>query len=96
MAILSIKIKIGDKDYVMKVEESEEETLRLAAKQLNEKLKMFKEQYGIEDKADLLAMVAFDTTVNHLKKERDGSFTDKQLTDRLTHLSNIISKSMAD
>lgn len=96
MAILSIKIKIGDKDYLMKVEESEEETLRIAAKQLNEKLKMFKNQYGIEDKVDLLAMVAFDTTVNHLKKENEGSLTDKQLTDRLTHLSNIISKSMAD
>lgn len=96
MAILSIKIKIGDKDYVMKVDESDEENMRLSAKMLSDKLKMFKEQYGIEDKTDLLAMVAFDTTVIHLKQKNEIAASEKQLNERLSSLSNLISKSLAD
>ncbi len=96
MAILSIKIKISDKDYVMKVDESDEENVRLAAKMLNEKLKMFKEQYGIEDKVDLLAMVAFDTSVNHLKQKNEIAAVDQFMNDRISSLSNLISKSLAD
>lgn len=96
MAMLSIKIKISDKDYVMKVDESDEENVRLAAKMLNEKLRLFKEQYGIEDKIDLLAMVAFDTSVNYLRQQQEVSSSDRQLTDRLSNMSNLISKSLAD
>lgn len=96
MAMLSIKIKISDKDYVMKVDESDEENVRLAAKLLNEKLKMFKEQYGIEDKVDLLAMVAFDTSVNHLKQKNEIANADQYLNEKISNLSNLISKSLAD
>jgi cell division protein ZapA len=59
MEELSIKIKIADREYPMKVKGVDEERVRTASRLINEKLKSYKEQFGIDDKQDLLAMVAF-------------------------------------
>ena len=92
MGILSIKIRIGDRDYPMKVDESEEETLRVAGKLLNEKLKSFKEQYHIEDRQDLLAMVAFDSLVQNIKNQGVTTNMESQIVDKLSYLNSLISK----
>jgi cell division protein ZapA len=96
MAILSIKIRIGDKDYPMKVDEKEEETLRAAGRLLNEKLKTFKEQYHIDDRYDLLVMVAFDSVVQRLKNQLESSSADNEIEDRISYLNSIISKSFTE
>ena len=69
MGELSIKIKIGEREYPMRISAAEEENLRLAGKALNEKIRKFKEVFGIDDRQDLLAMVAFDCMVEKLKAE---------------------------
>jgi len=90
---LSIKIKIADREYPMKVEPEEEERIRKAGKIVNEKIKLFKSQFGIDDKQDLLAMVAFDALVERLKTE--GSTTDDNLLqEKLAGLNNLISRSI--
>ena len=91
MSDLSIKIRIADRDYPMRVSPLEEERLRLAGRQLSERIKEFREQYGIQDKQDLLAMIALSTMADGLKvsKEKDG--TDAALTERLTRLDNLLS-----
>ena len=63
---LSIKIKIGDREYPMKVDANQEEILRKAGKLINERIKSYKDQLGIDDKQDLLAMVAFDSIVEQI------------------------------
>jgi len=72
MGVLSIKIRIGDREYPMKVDEREEELLRNAGRLLNEKLRTFKESYQIDDKQDLMAMVAFDGMVQNLKLSQEN------------------------
>jgi len=47
---LSIKIKIADREYPMKVKRHEEERVRAAGKLINEKLKSYREQFGLDDK----------------------------------------------
>ncbi|MBC6606997.1 cell division protein ZapA [Hymenobacter sp. BT188] len=91
MSDLAIKIRIAERDYPMRVSPLEEERLRLAGRQLNERIKEFREQYGIQDKQDLLAMIALSTMADGLKvsKEKDG--TDAALTERLTRLDNLLS-----
>lgn len=91
MSDLAIKIRIADRDYPMRVSPPEEERLRLAGRQLNERIKEFREQYGIQDKQDLLAMIALSTMADGLKvsKEKDG--TDAVLTERLTRLDKLLS-----
>ena len=88
---MSIKIRIADRDYPMRVEVADEERLRLAGRQLSERLREFREQYGIQDKQDLLAMVALATMADQLRvsKEKDG--TDAALTERLARLDGLLS-----
>jgi len=91
---LSIKIKIFDREYPMTVDPADEERLRQAGKLVNERLKYYKDQFGIDDKQDLLAMVAFDAMVNKLKIEGRSESTDEGLLDRLKNLNNTISQSL--
>ena len=56
----------------MRVAEAEEERLRLAGRAINERLRFFKEEFRIEDKQDLLAMVAFECMAEKLKQETES------------------------
>lgn len=91
MSELSIKIRIADRDYPMKVAPPEEERLRMAGKLLNERLKELRDKYSIQDKQNLLAMVALTTMVDLLKvgQEKDG--TDAALTERIKRLDGLLS-----
>jgi len=88
---LAIKIRNADRDYPMRVAVADEERLSLAGRQLSERLREFREQHGIQDKQDLLAMVALATMADSLKvsKEKDG--TDAALTERLARLDELLS-----
>jgi cell division protein ZapA len=92
MGELSIKIKIGDREYPMRVDAAEEERIRKAGKLINERLKAYKNQFGIDDKQDLLAMVAFDCAVERMKAEENSSGTDHSVMEKITHLNNLISQ----
>ena len=89
MADLSIKIKIAEREYPMRVDEAEEERLRLAGRTINERLRFFKEEFRIEDKQDLLAMVVFECMAEKLKLEQECNDADARLTSRLSALHEI-------
>ncbi|MBC5775531.1 cell division protein ZapA [Pontibacter sp. KCTC 32443] len=91
MSELSIKIRIAEREYPMRVKEEEEERLRLVGKLLNERLKFFKDQFGIQDKQDLLAMVAFETMVEKLKLEEDKNKHLSKVGQQLNVLDDLLS-----
>lgn len=72
-----IKIKIADRTYSLKIKPEEEAILRQAAKEIEHKLKLRKEQMRVNDKQDLLAMVAFDAEVEKLKELKRNDQQDK-------------------
>ena len=90
MGELSIKIKIADREYPMRIDSSEEEKLRLAGKMVNERLKSYRDQFGIDDKQDLLAMVAFDCMVERMKTETANSGLTKVITSRISSLNELV------
>jgi len=94
MEELSIKIKIAEREYPMKVKRDEEEKVRAAGKLINEKLKLYKEQFGIDDKQDLLAMVAFDSVVQKQTSEEDHQEVDQTLFDKVSHLNQMVSQAI--
>lgn len=71
MDTLSIKLRIADRDYPLKVAYEEEEHIRKTARILNEKIKEYRDNFGIEDKQDLLAMVAFEILVDKLNMDSE-------------------------
>lgn len=92
MEDLSIKIKMAGREYPMTVKFKDEERVRNAAKMLNEKLKQYRSQYGIEDKQDLLAMVAFDVFVEKLNEAETLQEIDNTVVDKINHLNQLISQ----
>jgi len=93
--ILSIKIKIGDREYPMKVKPEDEERVRKASKSINEKLKSYREKFNIDDKQDLLAMVAFDSLVAKMTTEDNVTEFDTTSNDKISHLESLITKALS-
>lgn len=91
---LSIKIRIADRDYPMKVKKVDEERVREAGRLINEKIKAYREQFGIEDKIDLLAMVAFDTLVDKMASEETTNDASAAIAEKFNHLNQLVSQSI--
>lgn len=89
---LSIKIKIADREYPMKVKRSDEERMRVAGKLVNEKLKNYREKFGIDDKQDLLAMVAFDCLVEKMVDQESQHSIDQTVVEKIQQLNQLISQ----
>lgn len=94
MEELSIRIKIADREYPMKVKPQDEEKVRQAGRLINERIAAYKNQFGIEDKQDLLAMVAFDSLVEKMTCEQKQHTFDQALMEKVNHLNNLVSQSI--
>jgi len=91
---LSIRIRIADREYPMKVKREEEEHVRAAGKWINERLKSFRDQFGTDDKQDLLAMVAFDSVVQRLAGEQKREGVDQGAAEKIAHLNQLLSQAL--
>ena len=94
MGDLSIKIKIADREYPMRVKPDDEERIRKAGKLINEKIKSYTEKFGIDDKQDLLAMVSFDILIDKLETDRNMENSDENISNKINYLNNLISQSL--
>jgi len=91
---LSVKIKIADREYPMKVKRMEEEKVRAAGKLINEKIKRYREQCGLDDKQDLLAMVAFDCLVDKMAEEESLQVIDDTVAEKVNYLNQLVSQAL--
>ena len=94
MEDLSIKIKIADREYPMKVILTDEERVRMDGKLINEKIKSYREQFGIDDKQDLLAMVAFDCLIDKMAADETYQVIDQTVFEKVNQLNHIVSQSI--
>ena len=94
MEELSIKIRIAEREYPMKVKREDEERVRMASRLINDKLKSYKDQFGIDDKQDLLAMVAFDSLVEKMTTEETHQVVDQTVLEKVSHLNQLVSMSI--
>ena len=95
MDLLSVKIKIADREYPMKVKPEEEQRVRAAGKFINDQLKIYQSKFGIDDKEDLLAMVAFDSMIAKMKSEEEDSSGSNDLNEKLATLNNLITSNIS-
>ncbi len=91
---LSIKIKIADREYPMKVRPADEERVRKAGKSINERLRTYRERFGIDDKQDLLSMVAFDCLIEKMEAEEKSYGADESVLEKISDLNNKISQAL--
>ena len=94
MADLSIKLKIADREYPMKVQADDEARIRKAAKLLNERIKFYRDKFGLEDNQDLLAMVAFDAIVDRMKREEEQEQFEQDYLQKIHELNNMLQQAL--
>ena len=85
---LSIRVNIADKYYPLKINRTEEERIRKAARLINEKVLQYKQKYADKDVLDFLAMTALQNTTRMVELEENqdiNTFTQsiKELTEEL-------------
>ncbi|SRR5574343_396260 len=78
---ISIKVNIGDRVYPLRIQASEEEYVRKAAKLLNEKMGFFNSNFSVKDKIDGLAMAALEFAVDALNKSNENIQYQHQMPD---------------
>ena len=94
MEELSIRIKIGDREIPMRVEASEEELVRTAGRQVNERMKTFRDQFGIADTELILSMVSFDCMVDKRRTEALKELEVEKIESKLKNLELLIAEAL--
>ena len=69
--------------------------IRVAGKLINEKLKHFREQFGIDDKQDLLSMTVFDAVMDKLKANQTTTDNESIVQYKIEHIDRILSEALA-
>lgn len=88
--IININVVIADRPYPLKIKRSEEENIRLAARDINEKVKQFQQSYAAKDKQDYLAMCTMMYAVDNLNYKQKNIGHDSNLESELLKLHSAI------
>lgn len=94
--LIKIKIKIAGREYPMTITANEEENIRNAGRVINERLKIVRDEMGLDDKQDLLAMVAFDFVNEKLLSDINNEIISEHLTEKISCLDETISEVLTD
>lgn len=72
---LSININIADRIYPLKIERTDEENIRKAAKIINDKVVQYKQRYPSKDVQDCLAMATLQFVIQKFDSERQTEYS---------------------
>jgi cell division protein ZapA len=90
---LNISVLIAGRQYRMKVKaEDEEEKVRAAAKEINDKVDQFAKNYAFKDKQDLLAMVALLNKVEVLGAGSISQEKEQKIAEKLEQIDQILTQ----
>ena len=78
----------------MKVNKESEEHIRLAAKNIEERIKFYENNYEINDKQDLLAMCLIEFATK-IKSQSQNYKKERRIFDDLNQINNILSEKIS-
>jgi len=96
MSELSIKLRIAEREYPMKVNTDDEERIRRVGREINERLVKYREKYGIDDRQDLLAMVAFDICMDRQRQETLRQQTEVLINDKVAAWELLLAQALQE
>jgi len=88
---LTISVRIADRPYRLTIKKDEEEIVRNAAKEINDRLKEYAGSYAFNDKQDLLSMVAILFATKSLSLERQLKGKNNRIMERLDEIEKVLS-----
>ena len=89
---LSINIHIAGRSYPLTVDETEEETVRLAGKLIQEKLMQYAKQFNLKDQRDALAMLTLELATENLRLKEKVHQSDTLLDKELLAMQELLAK----
>ena len=92
MENLSININLGNRTYPLTIKAEQEELMRRAAKLINDRMKVYEENYAVKDKQDLIAMCALEFAVKSLETDSKRAMMDESVTEQLEEMERFISE----
>jgi cell division protein ZapA len=87
---IKINLNIADSYYPITIQREEEEMMRKAAKQVNDRLNLYREKYRTQPTDKLLAMVAYQFAQEKLTLEQRND--TKPFTDKIRELTDLLEK----
>ncbi|MCD8529015.1 MAG: cell division protein ZapA [Chitinophagales bacterium] len=88
--IININLIIADRPYPLKIKKHEEEDVRNAAKEVNEKVKQFQQVYAAKDKQDYLAMSALMFAVQNKDMQKKNNQHSNQFEEDLKEIESLL------
>ncbi|MCC6721391.1 MAG: cell division protein ZapA [Bacteroidia bacterium] len=87
---ISIKVVIGDRQYPLKISTSEEESIRKAAKLVNDKLKFYTDNFSVKDKQDAIAMAALEFATENISNDFQSQKLSQEQGKLLNDIDNYL------
>jgi cell division protein ZapA len=94
MSEISIKINIGNRTYPLTIQAHEEETIREAAKLVNDQVKTLQESYAVKDMQDLLAMSAIQVASRFVSASKNPAGGSSSASVDLTELDHLLDSAL--
>mgnify|MGYP000660164487 CR=1 FL=1 len=88
---VSIKVKIADRIFPIKVSTQEEFFVRAAVKNLDSRIKEIRAHYGIKEYKDVLAMIALEMATDQAKSQNRKTIDDDGVTEKIDQLDEMLS-----
>ncbi|MBN2743652.1 cell division protein ZapA [Breznakibacter xylanolyticus] len=72
---LSIRVNVAERYYPLRIDRSDEERIRLAARMINDKVSQYQQHYADKDMQDFLAMASLQMVIKLLELENQQDET---------------------
>lgn len=87
---ISIKVNIADVVYPLKVAVDDEQNIRKAAKLINEKIRIYRDDYQLADKTNLLSMVALQFAVEVVQSADKKWIEDVNISTDIAEIAQLL------
>ncbi len=87
---LSININIADRLYPLRIDRKEEESIRRAAKIINDKVVQYKQRYPSKDIQDCLSMATLQFVIQKFDSEKQ--IENSPVVEELEHLNDFLAE----
>ena len=87
---LSININIADRMYPLRIDRKEEESIRRAAKIINDKVVQYKQRYPSKDIQDCLAMATLQFVIQKFDSDRQMEYSP--VIEELEHMNDFLAE----
>lgn len=87
---LSININIADRMYPLRIDRKEEESIRRAAKIINDKVVQYKQRYPSKDIQDCMSMATLQFVIQKFDSEKQNEYSP--VVEELERLNDFLAE----